>query len=75
MNAQNQIIAWLKNHDLIKINALEERCGIPQACINKVIKGKIELPEKHVPALLKELRVYGLKLQANRGPFGKITNK
>ena len=62
-NDRHQIILWLQNHDLIKVKALEEKCGMPQACIAKVIAGKVELPEKHIPALCKELKAYGFRLK------------
>jgi hypothetical protein len=63
MKASDQIINWLNTHDLIKIKALEEKCGLPQSCIARVNAGKINLPPHHVPALMKELKKYGLVIK------------
>ncbi len=60
---ENQILDWIKNHDLIKVNSLEKKCGIPQAMINKALSGKVALPVKHLPALLKALRPYGFRIK------------
>lgn len=63
MNHSQQIISWLRNHDLIKLNRLEKKCSLPQAYLHKAIKGIILLPDKHVEVLKTELNEYGLKLK------------
>lgn len=60
-----KITKWLKAHPLIKINKLEEIVGCPQRTIIKSLKptGGIErdIPEKWIPAIVKELKKYGFK--------------
>lgn len=56
-------IEWLQTHDLISINRLEKKVGIPQRVLSKVIKqldGR-DLPEKYHDDLIKELKRYGFK--------------
>jgi len=55
-------IVWLRAHDLIAINRLEKKCGIPQRVLSKVVTeldGR-SLPEKYHSALINELKKYGL---------------
>lgn len=56
-------VVWLQTHDLISINRLEKKVGIPQRVLSKVITGLDgrTLPEKYHKALLKELKEYGFK--------------
>lgn len=56
-------IEWLQAHDLISINRLEKKIGIPQRVLSKVVKkldGR-ELPEKYHAGLFAELKKYGFK--------------
>lgn len=59
----NKAIAWLRTHDLISINRLEKKVGIPQRVLSKVITGLDgrTLPEKYHEALLTEIKKYGFK--------------
>lgn len=57
----DKLLDWIKDHDLISINRLEERAGIPQRSLHKAIKGIRPLPEKYVKPLIKELKKYGYK--------------
>jgi chromosome partitioning protein len=56
-----KLLDWLKDHDLLSINRLEERVGIPQRSLHKAIKGIRPLPEKYEQPLTKELKKYGYK--------------
>lgn len=60
MNKSDKIINFLKAHELISINALEKKCGLPQSTIYKAQNGRT-LPEKYHESLIKELKRYGLK--------------
>lgn len=52
---------WLLENDLIVINRLEYRAGIPQRVLSKALKGVRPLPEKYVKPLKKILKEYGYK--------------
>lgn len=56
------VIDWLNNHDLIVINRLEKKIGIPQRVLKKVIDEQDgrALPEIYHEPLIKELEKYGL---------------
>lgn len=59
----DKAIKWLQTHELISINRLEKKIGIPQRVLSKVVKeldGR-ELPEKYHNDLIKELKKYGFK--------------
>lgn len=55
----NDILEWLKEHDLISINGLEIRVGIPQRVLQKALKGDRPLPKKYLKPLINELKKYG----------------
>lgn len=59
----DRAIAWLREHDLISINRLEKKIGIPQRVLSKVVTGLDgrALPEKYHDALISELKKYGFK--------------
>jgi hypothetical protein len=63
MNATEQIIEWLSTRDLISFNKLEKKCGMPQGCLYKAKNNVVSLPERHIPALAKELKPYGFRLK------------
>jgi len=52
---------WLKEHDLISINRLEKKVGIPQRSLSKAIVGIRDLPLKYHSDLMTELKKYGFK--------------
>ncbi len=56
------ILEWLSNHDLIVINRLEKKVGIPQRVLKKVIDEQDgrALPEVYYEPLIRELEKYGL---------------
>lgn len=56
-------IAWLQEHDLITINRLEKKVGIPPRQLHKVLSGfeGRKLPEKYHAGLINELKKYGFK--------------
>lgn len=56
-------IKWLRDHDLIAINRLEKKIGIPQRVLSKAITGidGRSLPEKYHTLLFNELKKYGFK--------------
>ena len=60
-----KITKWLNTHPLIKINKLEELTECPQGTIRQALKsiGGVErsIPEKYIPAIVKELKKYGFK--------------
>lgn len=58
---KDDAIDWVKTHDLISINRLEERVGIPQRVLAKAIAGSRALPEKYIGPLTVELKKYGFK--------------
>jgi hypothetical protein len=55
------IIEWLRDHDLLSINRIERRVGIPQRVLAKALKGDRPLPEKYIRPLIKQLKKYGYK--------------
>jgi hypothetical protein len=59
----DRAIVWLQEHDLISINRLEKKIGIPQRVLSKVITGLDgrALPDKYHEALIAELKKYGFK--------------
>lgn len=59
----DRAIAWLQDHDLISINGLEKKIGIPQRVLSKVVTGLDgrALPEKYHAGLIAELKKYGFK--------------
>lgn len=59
----DRAITWLRGHDLIAINRLEKKVGIPQRVLSKVITGLDgrDLPEKYHDALIAEIKKYGFK--------------
>lgn len=47
-----EIIKWLRsNKDVLSFNSIEDKYGIPQGTLSKVIKGKRPLPKKWIPVL------------------------
>jgi hypothetical protein len=58
MNIEH-VLEWLKEHDLISINALEIKAGIPQRNLHKVLNGQRPLPVKYHKVLIKILKGYG----------------
>lgn len=59
----DRAIAWLQEHDLISINRLENKIGIPQRVLSKVVNqldGRT-LPDKYHKDLITELKKYGFK--------------
>lgn len=61
----DKLLDWLNDHDLISINRLEERAGIPQRVLSKALKGTRPLPEKYCKPLAKILKEYGYKTNNN----------
>jgi hypothetical protein len=59
----DRAITWLQEHDLISINRLEKKIGIPQRVLSKVVTGLDgrALPDKYHEALIAELKKYGFK--------------
>lgn len=57
----DKLLAWIEEHDLLSINRLEERAGIPQRSLHKAIKGIRPLPDKYIKPLKKILKEYGYK--------------
>lgn len=55
------VLLWLKEHDLISINRLEKKVGIPQRSLSKAIAGIRDLPLKYHSDLITELKKYGYK--------------
>jgi hypothetical protein len=56
-------LKWLEEHDLIKINRLEQKAGIPQRVLKKVLDNTDgrSLPLKYHQILIDLLKEYGLK--------------
>lgn len=61
MTQQEHIKEWLQEHPLLSKNGLEKKCGIPQAMLSRFVTGDYQrgLPDKYLPALMKELKRYG----------------
>lgn len=62
-NKIDKAITWLQEHELISINRLEKKIGIPQRVLSKVVKeldGRT-LPGKYHKDLIAELKKYGFK--------------
>jgi hypothetical protein len=59
MEEKQKLLDWIKSRDLLSINRVEERCGIPQRMLQKALKELQPLPDKYVPSLQKELKKYG----------------
>lgn len=57
----DKLLDWIKDHDMLSINRLEERAGIPQRVLAKALKGDRPLPDKYVKPLEKILKKYGYK--------------
>lgn len=59
----DRAITWLQEHELISINRLEKKVGIPQRVLSKVVTGLDGrgLPDKYHDALFAELKKYGFK--------------
>jgi hypothetical protein len=55
----DNLLDWINKRDLISINRLEERAGIPQRVLSKALKGDRPLPEKYIKPLQKILKDYG----------------
>ncbi|MDE3248674.1 MAG: hypothetical protein KGO82_08450 [Bacteroidota bacterium] len=55
-----EIITWLNQHPLIKVNALEKAAGVPSGALDKAMKGNRPLPEKYIVALIDVLQHYGM---------------
>jgi len=55
------IIAWLKGHPLISINALCTRVGYDTSNFMKAFDGSRAIPAKHLDAFGAELKEYGFK--------------
>jgi uncharacterized protein YcgL (UPF0745 family) len=57
----DKLLDWIRDHDLLSINRLEERAGVPQRVLQKALKGERPLPAHHAKKLEKELKKYGYK--------------
>jgi hypothetical protein len=57
----DKLLDWIREHDLLSINRLEERADVPQRVLQKALKGERPLPARHVKKLEKELKKYGYK--------------
>ena len=55
MNA-TELTELLKSIEWLNTSALEAACRLPDGTIAKAIKGSRALPEKHVSAIVNELR-------------------
>lgn len=62
-SAAEQVLKFLRTHELISLNALEKKLGIPQSTLYKAIHDIRDLPAKHIPQLKAELKAYGLKMK------------
>jgi len=58
---QNHLRAWLLEHDLISIGALEDRAEIPRDTLRHFKKERVAVPEKHMDNLEKVLFDYGYR--------------
>jgi len=60
-----KITKWLNSHPLISVNKLEQLTECPQGTIRQALKeiGGVsrKIPDKHLPAIIKELKKYGFK--------------
>ncbi len=58
---QHHLRAWLLEHDLISVSALEDRAKIPRGTLRHFKKDRIAVPEKHMQSLEKVLFEYGFE--------------
>lgn len=56
------ICDFLKSHELISVNALEEKLQIPASTIGQALNGNRLIPSKHIYCILCELAKYGIKI-------------
>lgn len=57
-----KLLSLIRERPLISVSALERECGIPQSALNKALNGNAKyLSPKHLPALKRVLKQYGLK--------------
>lgn len=54
-----KITQFLKEHELININLLEQRCGMPRSTIDKCLYRGRKIPIKHQEKLIEVLKNYG----------------
>jgi len=59
--SQHHLRAWLLEHDLISISALEDRAEIPRDTLRHFKKDRVAVPEKHMRKLEKVLFDYGYR--------------
>jgi hypothetical protein len=57
----DKLLEWIREHDLLSINRLEERAGVPQRVLSKALKGDRPLPKKYIDPLIKQLKKYGYR--------------
>jgi hypothetical protein len=57
----DKLLDWIREHDLLSINRLELRAGVPQRVLQKALQGDRPLPDKYAKPLIKELKKYGYK--------------
>lgn len=61
MKKENNIIQWLRDHDLINARKLERISEIRQGAISAVLSGDRSFTEDHEKKLRRVLKDYGLK--------------
>lgn len=60
-NSIEAISAWFESRPHLSISAIGTSAGIPAGLLSKAIKGEQQLSEKHLPNLIKVLKLYGYK--------------
>lgn len=55
------LVAWLKTHPLLNINAVCEAVGYDRSNLQKAMDGNRKIPDKYLKAFKKELKKYGYK--------------
>jgi hypothetical protein len=58
----DKLLDWIREHDLLSINRLEERAGVPQRVLQKALKGERPLPAHHAKAIIDLLVEYGFHI-------------
>ena len=58
----DMICDFLRSHNLISVNALEEKLNIPQSTIGKAMNENRLIPTKHIFPIICELSRYGFEI-------------
>lgn len=60
MKTTEEVLKFLSDRPLIKINQLEKMAQIPKSTLSKALNDRMALPPKHLEKLISVLSYYGL---------------